>query len=439
MKKLILSFILIVALLIIGFFILIRQEENQGHRVLDCSRGPGNCEYKLIEYNIEDCEPWTNNCKKTKEGLKEVSMIADEANYISAPFTDQKFTVELINIKLERPWDLEFLPDDSILITEQVGRILHIKDNREYTSLILPTISLSESGLLGLAIDPDFSSNNYVYIYYTYKTEYSDHSFLNPKHDKYRRVLNKISRLTFKNGLLTDETVLIDNIPGTLQHSGSRLEFGPDGKLYATTGDAEELLLAQDHSFLGGKILRLNPDGSIPKDNPFPGSYVYSRGHRNPQGLAWHPVSKELYASEHGPWRYDEINHIRPGQNYGWGAFKCDKKNFYITIQGEVVFPIVCFKEWTMAPSGMEFVSDPESPWFGSLFVASLRGKHLHRYVFDNDEIIIDEIFFVSNRKEYTRGEDKGKISKRIRDVEYHDGSLYVIGDRFGMVKITPK
>ena len=87
----------------------------------------------------------------------------------------------------------------------------------------------------------------------------------------------------------------------------------------------------------------------------------------------------------------------------------------------------------------MEFVSDPESPWFGSLFVASLRGKHLHRYVFDNDEIIIDEIFFVSNGKEYTRGEDKGKISNRLRDVEYHDGSLYVIGDSFGMVKISPK
>ena len=164
MKKLILSLILIVALLIIGFFILIHQEENQGHKVLDCSRGPGNCEYKLIEYNMRIPNRWPLIAKRTKEGLNEVSMIADEANYISAPFTDQKFTVELINDELSRPWDLEFLPDDSMLITDQVGRILHIKDNREYTSLILPTISLVESGLMGLAIDPNFSKNNYVYI-----------------------------------------------------------------------------------------------------------------------------------------------------------------------------------------------------------------------------------------------------------------------------------
>jgi len=366
-------------------------------------------------------------------------MIADETNYISAPFTDQKFTVELINIKLESPWDLEFLTDGSMLVTEQGGKIIHIKRAGRKTVLYLETISLLESGLMGLAIDPNFSKNNYVYIYYTYKFDDSDPSFLNPKHDNQRRVLNKISRLTFKNGLLTDETVLIDNIPGSLRHSGSRLEFGPDGKLYATTGDAEEILLAQDISFLGGKILRLNSDGSIPKDNPFPGSYVYSRGHRNPQGLAWHPITKELYESGHGEWRYDEINHIRPGQNYGWGSYRCDEKNSDVPVDGEVTFPVVCFKDWTMAPSGMEFVSDPESPWFGSLFVASLRGKHLHRYVFDNDKTTIDEIFFVSGGKEYIRKQDRGKISTRIRDVEYHDGSLYVIGHNFGLVKISPK
>ena len=98
----------------------------------------------------------------------------------------------------------------------------------------------------------------------------------------------------------------------------------PDEKLYLSTGDAEELILAQKLNFLGGKILRLNKDGSIPDDNPFPNSYVYSRGHRNPQGLAWNPVNSDLYNSEHGPFRYDEINHIVPGNNYGWGAFKCN-------------------------------------------------------------------------------------------------------------------
>ena len=106
----------------------------------------------------------------------------------------------------------------------------------------------------------------------------------------------------------------------------------------------------------------MNPDGTVPPDNPYPGSYVYSMGHRNPQGLAWHPTTKILYASEHGPWRFDEINRILAGQNYGWPTLKCDEKNGKKPFVRDSIPPVICFKQWTMAPSGMEFVADGTSP-----------------------------------------------------------------------------
>jgi len=412
-------------------------EKDQGHKVLDCSKGTDYCEYKFIKYYKKGCQSPKAPCIKTTEGLTDISLIADDKNYVPVPFTDEKFSVELVNDELVRPWDLEFLPDGSMLVTEQDGKIIYLGASSKQIAYQVNPISNRESGLLGLAVDPEFTLNGFVYIYYTYEF---DKEFLgSTRYEGQRRVKNKISRLTFKNGLLSDEVVILDEIPGSLNHSGSRLEFGPDGKFYATTGDAHELLKAQSSNFLGGKILRLNPDGSIPVDNPIQKSYTYSKGHRNPQGLAWDPRTKELYSSEHGPKRYDEINHIQPGKNYGWGNYRCDERYSGFPPSGEVIFPIYCTKTWTMAPSGMEFVSDPESPWFGDLFVASLRGKHLHRYVFDHDKIIKDEIFFVADGKEYINDSVKGKISLRIRDVEYHDGSLYVLGDQFGLVKITPK
>ena len=155
---------------------------------------------------------------------------------------------------------------------------------------------------------------------------------------------------------------MLDDIPGAAQHSGGRLEIGPDRKLYATTGDAVSAHEAQDVAFLGGKVLRLDLDGSVPADNPFPESPVYSRGHRNPQGLAWEPDG-DLFTSEHGPWRFDEINRVRAGGNYGWGAYSCDEKMPRIPESGRVRFPIVCFETWTAAPSGMVFVTDAGSPW----------------------------------------------------------------------------
>ena len=179
-----------------------------------------------------------------------------------------------------------------------------------------------------------------------------------------------------------------------------------------------------------------SPTAASPDDNPFPGSPVYSRGHRNPEGLAWQPGTGALYASEHGSSRYDEINRIRPGASYGWGAFACDRSRDEAQAVDDWRPPVVCTRNWTLAPSGMTFVDDPDSPWHGDLFVASLRGGHLRRYRFDGDRVTDEEIFFVSEEPDAS---GRLPVSRRLRDVVYRDGALYVIGDRYGLVRITPQ
>jgi len=448
------SIFLIINIILITFSLQFRPQVKK--TVLDCSLGEGNCIQKEITNSIKTCREyaWSSpiqifDCLFSYEELSSITYIADILNYIPSPFTDLNFEVSTININLSQPWDLEILSDGSMFITEKNGKIKYIKDESLKIIYEAPVLNKSESGLLGLAIDPEFTLNKYVYIYYTYSFDESKNAEIKPQNDKEKRVLNRLSRLEYKDGILSDEKILINEIPGSLWHSGSRLDFGPDNKLYVTTGDANELKLSQHPHFLGGKILRLNPDGSIPDDNPFAGSYTYSMGHRNPQGLAWQPVTNQLYSSEHGHTMYDEINRIIPGKNYGWGDHQCSiiyvhkRVTWFFQLikykkNSEFIPPVVCTTKWTMSPSGMEFVSDTKSPWFGNLFVASLRGKHLHRYEFDDDKIIKDEIFFISDGKNYKNLDNKGKISSRLRDVEYFNGSLYVIGDYFGMVRLSP-
>jgi aldose sugar dehydrogenase len=175
--------------------------------------------------------------------------------------------------------------------------------------------------------------------------------------------------------------VLVDGILGNVNHDGGRVKFGPDGKLYWTTGDAQNGALAQDVDSLNGKILRYNPDGSIPGDNPFPNSPVYSFGHRNPQGLAWQPGSGRLYATEHGPSGSpsccrDEVNLIEPGNNYGWPLITGDE-----TRPGLVPPIIQSGNTVTWAPTGATFVT--QGPWAGSMLFGGLRGTALYRLVLD--------------------------------------------------------
>ena len=266
--------------------------------------------------------------------------------------------VQVVVGGLEVPWALAFAPDGRLFVTERPGRIRVIRDGRLDPTPVatLPVAAVGEGGLMGLALDPAFAENGYLYVCYTASTEARSFG---------RSLINRVVRLRLRSGGVGDERVLLDALPGASIHDGCRLKFGPDGKLYVTTGDAAEPRSAQRMDSLAGKILRLNADGSVPADNPFPGSPIYSLGHRNPQGIAWHRAG-QLFAAEHGPSGHDEVNRILPGRNYGWPD---------VTGKGgepRFVDPLIESGTDTWAPSGIAIKGN-------DLFVAGLRGRRLLR------------------------------------------------------------
>ena len=261
--------------------------------------------------------------------------------------------VQLIASGLEVPWALDFLPDGSIILTERPGRIRIVDAEEGLLPDPLLTIAevapRGEGGLLGIATHPDFARNGFIYVYYTYQQDGG--------------LRNKVVRYTMQGSELLQPTTIVADIPGASIHNGGRVSFGPDGLLYITTGDASNAELAQDLDSLAGKILRLNPDGSIPADNPFPGSPVYSYGHRNPQGLAWDDAGR-LWAVEHGSSATDELNLIEPGRNYGWPTIRGDES------RPGMQSPVMQSGPVTWAPSGLAFLEG--SLWFGGLRSQSL-------------------------------------------------------------------
>ena len=273
-----------------------------------------------------------------------------------------EINVEIVLDNLKNPWEIEFAPDGKIFFTERDGK-LWVIDNESILQLVaeFPASNTSEGGLLGLELDPDFENNQFLYIYQTYLDI--------PTHQ------NKVVRYTVNNNQLTDELILIDNIPGAIWHDGGRIKFGPDEMLYITTGDATNANLSQDPASVAGKILRINSDGTIPNDNPF-NSPVFSYGHRNPQGLAWNEDGI-LVSSEHGPsgergYAHDEINVIERGKNYGWPIIVGDSNDMAYTN------PILHSGDITWAPSGLLYYnSDKISEWKGKFLVATLRGEHV--------------------------------------------------------------
>ncbi len=302
--------------------------------------------------------------------------------------------IEVVASNLEVPWAIDFADDGRIFFTERVGRVRVIDDGKliEEPVFTKDVARVSEAGMLGLALDPNFVENEQIYVYYTYENN--------------GKLWNRVSKLTKSGSGGYGEKILIDNIPAAGIHDGGSIKFGPDGKLYITTGDAAVPDLAQNLNSLAGKILRINSDGSIPKDNPFPNSPVYSYGHRNPQGLAWHPVTKELYATEHGPTGNDEINIIKAGGNYGWPLEQCSKSEFE-----EYIDAIVCYQV-SVAPSGATFYSSDKFPYGNDLFFGTLRGAHVEHVIFESGSIKLGDFL-----------EGFG----RIRDVvEGPDGYLYI-------------
>ena len=273
--------------------------------------------------------------------------------------------VQTVVTNLEVPWSMAFAPDGRLFVTERPGRVRIVSVTGGSSELALTlddTFTQGEAGALGLALDPDFASSRFVYVYYTARAGGG--------------AVNRVVRYREVGNRLGEAVVLLDNIPAATIHDGGRIRFGPDGLLYISTGDANAMPLAQTLSSLAGKILRISRDGTTPPGNPF-GSPVYSYGHRNPQGFDWHPATGELWASEHGPTGNDEINVIRAGTNYGWPAIQAGQ-----TMAG-MVAPIT-FYETAIAPSGASFARGRGVPQFeNNLFVAALRGTHLLRLRID--------------------------------------------------------
>ncbi|WP_176719901.1 PQQ-dependent sugar dehydrogenase [Desulfuribacillus alkaliarsenatis] len=309
----------------------------------------------------------------------------------STDIVSKEYEIEVLAEGLEIPWEIVPLPDGRVIITERPGRIVMLGVGEIAT--IQNVEHIGEGGLLGMVLSPNFSENNYVYIYYTYREG--------------SQIYNRVSRLTLLEETLFEETVIIDEIPGARVHNGGRIKFGPDDKLYVTTGDAQQPSLSQDLESLAGKILRLNEDGSIPEDNPLPDSPIYAYGLRNPQGLAWQPESGQLFASDHGPTMQDEINIITPGANYGWPIVSCSDWD------NEYEYPFICYLDFTLAPSGMDFYKTAAGETMHSLYVAGLRGNMIMRINIDSQ---------TSSRSQTPILQDWG----RLRTVVYHEGALYI-------------
>ena len=283
-------------------------------------------------------------------------------------FTTQdgvRFTVATVATGLVVPWSMAFAPDGRLFVTERPGRvrIFNAALSASDVALTLDDVSAqSEAGLLGVALDPGFAQNRLVYLYYTAQAS--------------GRMVNRVVRYRETAGRLDERVILLDNIPAGGVHDGGRLRFGPDGLLYITAGDAGTASLAQDAASYAGKILRLNRDGTTPGSNPL-GSPVYTLGHRNPQGLDWHPVTGDLWEDEHGNIGNDEVNVLDAGRNYGWPRIEAGQ-----SMPG-METPITFFAP-AIAPSGASFYRGSRFPRFANnYFVATLRGTHLLRIQID--------------------------------------------------------
>jgi glucose/arabinose dehydrogenase len=249
---------------------------------------------------------------------------------------------------LEVPWGLAFLPDGSALVSERdTARIRRVLTNGRVRTVgrVAGVDGGGEGGLLGIALSPTYDEDRLLFAYFTDGSE------------------NVVARMTYDGGRLSGQRRVLTGIPGGAVHNGGRIAFGPDGFLYVGTGEAGQTELSQDRSSLGGKILRITPDGDPAPGNPFDGSPVYSLGHRNVQGLAWDSRGR-MWAAEFGQNTWDELNRIRPGRNYGWPEVEGRSGD------GRFVDPVRQWRTDVASPSGIAVAG-------GSVFMAGLRGERL--------------------------------------------------------------
>jgi glucose/arabinose dehydrogenase len=298
--------------------------------------------------------------------------------------TTKDWSVQVVTDDLSYPWDLNRV-GNRIVMTEAGGHIVMIENGRlaRYpVETSHPIVHDGGSGLLGMALSEDFQTSGLAYLYHSYRSG--------------PRLTNKVIQARFDGNSWRETRVLLEGIPGHRLYNGGRIAIGPDRHLYVTTGWTENRALPQDLGNLAGKILRMTRDGQVPQDNPFEGSYIYSYGHRNPQGLAWDQAGN-LFVSEHGQSGRDEVNLIRRGTNYGWPLVSGNEK------QAEMEPPVLQSGNETWAPSGIAFAGK-------DLLVTALATRGL--YVFDEGAGALKRVF--------TSGD-------RLRDVMPVGRDLYVI------------
>lgn len=347
---------------------------------------------------------------------------------ISVP--DQtNYSLELVVPNLEIPWGIAYLPNNSLLITERKGELIHFKNGKKTSIQNVPnTYVRGQGGLMGIATHPDFVENNIIYFTQSSSVE-SEQSGGNTA--LYRAVL--------QDNALQDVTLLYKAKPNTKKgtHFGSRIVFDNDGYLYFTVGDrGKRDENPQDLSRDGGKVYRLMENGDIPDDNPFVDvkdakTAIFSYGHRNPQGMTKHPVTGEIWTHEHGPRGGDEINIVQSGKNYGWPSITYGKNYSGTTITKDKALPGMeqPLYYWipSIAPSGMAFINNSKyADWEGNLVVGSLKFNYLERLVIENNSVVFREKIAA----------DIG----RVRDVILGaDGFLYLAVENKGIYKIVPK
>jgi glucose/arabinose dehydrogenase len=307
-----------------------------------------------------------------------------EGDTLSTQKGDAKFRVETFASGLEVPWGFAFLPDGNLLFTERPGRVRLIEGGKLKAEPVfnVPDVEpSSESGLMDVSIHPNFKDNKFVYLAYAYRGDGKQ---------------VKVVRYRFDGKTFLEPKIIVENIPAAPNHAGTRARFGPDSKLYVTTGDSTDWNLAQKTDSLAGKTLRLNDDGGIPEDNPFVKDKkyrpeIYSTGHRNAQGLAWSPEGL-MFQTEHGPSGFegkgggaDEVNFVERGKNYGWAEIYGDLK------KDGMVSPLLSYTPACAPASALVYNAAAFPAFKGNLFFGCLRGARIIRVVLSGSQVVSQE------------------------------------------------
>jgi glucose/arabinose dehydrogenase len=319
--------------------------------------------------------------------------------------TKTSFRIEKVIGGLEVPWSIVWAPDGRMLFTERAGRVRVFQNGSLQSKplFVVPDVEpTGESGLMSILLHPQFSSNHFLYLSYAYGGG---------------GVRVRVVRYREAPEGFVDRKVIIEDIPAAQFHAGCRLKFGPDGKLYITTGDATQRELAQKLDSLAGKTLRVNDDGSVPQDNPFVGQAnvrpeIWSYGHRNSQGLDWEPGTDLMFQTEHGPSGFDgpgggdEVNIVEKGKNYGWPLIH------HKETRAGLESPLLEYTPACAPASGMFYRGSAFPSFKGNFFFGCLRGEAMVRVVLDGRRVVGQEQLVTQYG--------------RIRDVaEGPDGLLY--------------